>query len=98
MSLIVDREQNEIKALRQVTDWPGKKVLEIGCGKGRVTRRLARLGAQVEAIEPNARLIDLARRQLPPSFASRVRFSVGKSSRLEYGRGTFDLVLFAWSL
>ena len=98
MPIVIDRERNEINALRRVTDWSGKKVLEIGCGSGRLTRRIARLGSQIEAIDPNPDHINSARQTLPPSFASRVQFSVGKSSRLEYPKSTFDLVLFSWSL
>jgi 2-polyprenyl-3-methyl-5-hydroxy-6-metoxy-1,4-benzoquinol methylase len=98
MALRIDRERNEIMALKQVTDWRGKKVLEIGCGNGRLTRRLASLGAFIEAIDPLPELIKTARQQLPASFKSRVRFDVGKSSRLEYAKDTFDLVLFSWSL
>jgi len=98
MSIIIDRERNEINALRQITKWLGKKVLEIGCGSGRLTRRIAKLGANIEAIDPNPDLIDVARQTLPRSFASRVRFNVGKSSRLEYAPRTFDFVLFSWSL
>jgi ubiquinone/menaquinone biosynthesis C-methylase UbiE len=98
MSLIIDREKNEINALRQVTDWRGKRVLEIGCGNGRLTRRIAKLGAHIEAIDPHPDLINVAGKNLPRSFAPRVRFIVGKASRLEYAKCTFDLVLFSWSL
>src|SRR5262245_51328989 len=98
MSLIVDRERNEINALRQVTDWRDKKVLEIGCGSGRLTRRIARLGANIEAIDPNPNLINVARQALPRSFAPHVRFNVGKTTRLEYSKCKFDLALFSWSL
>jgi 2-polyprenyl-3-methyl-5-hydroxy-6-metoxy-1,4-benzoquinol methylase len=98
MTLRIDPDQNEIRALKQMVDWRGKKVLEIGCGNGRLTRRLARLGGQVQAIDPNETLIQMARRQLPQSHSQRVRFDIGKSSRLEYPNGAFDLVLFSWSL
>jgi|SRR5215813_1502437 len=98
MTLIIDTERNEIKALKQVTDWRGKSVLEIGCGNGRLTRRLVRLGGRIHAIDPGQDLIKQARQQLPKSFASRVRFNVGESSRLAFPNGKFDLVLFAWSL
>lgn len=98
MSIIIDRERNEIKALRQITEWSGKRVLEIGCGSGRLTRRIAKLGANIDAIDPNPNLVADARRTLPRSFAAHVRFTVGKSSRLEYPKRSFDLVLFSWSL
>lgn len=98
MSPIIDRERNEITALRQITEWRGKRILEIGCGSGRLTRRIAKLGAHIEAIDPDPNLINSARQTLPQSFASRVHFNVGKSSRLEYPKCSFDLVLFSWSL
>ena len=98
MAVIIDREQNEVRTLGNVVDWRGKKVLEIGCGDGRLTRRLARFGPQIEAIDPLPENIKAARQQLPCSFASRVSLRVGESSRLEYPHDTFDLVLFSWSL
>ena len=98
MSPIIDRERNEITALRRITDWRGKKVLEIGCGSGRLTRRIAKFGADIQAIDPDPNLINVARQTIPRSLASRVCFAVGKSSRLQYPKGSFDLVLFSWSL
>nr|ART35725.1 B53 [uncultured bacterium] len=98
MTLRIDPEQNEIKALKDVAEWRGLRVLEIGCGDGRLTRRIVRLGANVQAIDPDTDRIKAARQLLPKSFASRVRFEVGSSQRLTHPRGTFDLVLFAWSL
>jgi cyclopropane fatty-acyl-phospholipid synthase-like methyltransferase len=40
MTLRIDPEENEIQALRELTDWRGKRVLEIGCGEGRLSQRL----------------------------------------------------------
>lgn len=98
MALRIDPERNEIRALRHVTDWRGKRVLEIGCGDGRMTRRLARLGARVEAIDPDAALIRAARRRMPQSFSRRVRFRVGRAGRLDYAVGSFSVVVFSWAL
>lgn len=43
------------------------KVLEIGCGAGRVTRALARLFGQVHAVDVSAEMIEQARRNLAGS-------------------------------
>ena len=98
MTLRVDPEKNEIHALKEMTEWRGKRVLEIGCGDGRLTRRLASLGAQIEAIDPNKEMIVLARKQLPARYSDRVQFKVRTAEDLKYPPGTFDIVVFAWSL
>jgi len=98
MPLRIDPEQNEVQALKQVADWRGQRVLEIGCGDGRLTQRLARLGAQVQAIDPNVTLIRAARKRLPQRLAARVHFQVGRAGRLEYPKESFDLVVFSWVL
>jgi 2-polyprenyl-3-methyl-5-hydroxy-6-metoxy-1,4-benzoquinol methylase len=97
MPLRIDPEENELRALRRATNWRRKRVLEVGCGDGRLTLRLARLGAQVVAIDPDRDLITKARRQLPPRLADRVRYRVGRAENLEFPSQSFDLVIFSWS-
>ena len=98
MPLRVDPEHNEVRALKGVTDWHGKRVLEIGCGEGRLTRRLAQLGAIVRASDPDAQLIRTARRNLPQRLAKRIRYQVGQAERLDHPNESFDVVVFAWAL
>jgi 2-polyprenyl-3-methyl-5-hydroxy-6-metoxy-1,4-benzoquinol methylase len=98
MSLVIDPEENEIRALEAVTNWRRKRVLEIGCGEGRLTHRLARLGAIVHAIDPDPKLIRKARRLLPRRFVKRVTFQTEKAEKLKHKDGSFDVVVFAWSL
>jgi 2-polyprenyl-3-methyl-5-hydroxy-6-metoxy-1,4-benzoquinol methylase len=42
-------------------DWQGKKVLEIGCGTGRITQALARWGADITATDISEKMLKLAR-------------------------------------
>lgn len=98
MTLRVDPEKNEVYALKDVMDWRSKSVLEIGCGDGRLTRRLAQLGATIRAIDPDAKRIRMARKALPQRFKKLVRYRVGHVGRLDYADQTFDAVVFAWSL
>lgn len=42
-------------------DWNGKRVLEIGCGTGRIAEALASWGANVTATDITAEMIDVAR-------------------------------------
>ena len=98
MALRIDPERNEVHALKAMTDWRNKRVLEIGCGNGRLTRRLAHLGAQVEAIDPDRKLIAGAKKDLPGRLSDRMRFKVGSALDLKYPEQTFDIVVFSWVL
>ena len=98
MPLCVDPEQNEIQALKGVTDWRGKRVLEVGCGDGRLTRRLTQLGAVIHANDPDAGLIEKARKNLPRRFAKKVSYKVGQAERIAEASEAFDIVVFSWVL
>ena len=98
MTLRIDPERNEVHALKGMADWRGKRVLEIGCGNGRLTRRIANLGTQVIAIDPDRKLITTARKELPARYSERVRFKAGSAQELKFPKETFDIVVFAWSL
>ena len=97
MPLRIDPEENELRALRRATSWRRKKVLEVGCGDGRLTLRLAGMGAQVTAIDPDGGLVTKARRHLPARLAYRVRYRVGRAENLKFPSQSFDLVIFSWS-
>jgi 2-polyprenyl-3-methyl-5-hydroxy-6-metoxy-1,4-benzoquinol methylase len=98
MTLRIDPEQNEVRALKSVAQWRGKDVLEVGCGNGRLTLRLARLGAKVTAVDPESTLIRSARKNLPERFADQIRYQVRKAEQLSYPNDAFDLVVFSWVL
>ena len=98
MAFVIDPERNEINALKSVTVWRGKNVLEVGCGSGRLTLRLARLGATILAIDPDPQLIRAARKNMPEHFKGRIRYRVGKAEQLKERDSTYDLVVFSWVL
>lgn len=66
---------------------PGSRILDLGCGTGRLTAALARQGHRVTGVDPDAAAIERARSQ---PWAQRVRWVVGDSRAVE---GRFDLVL-----
>lgn len=98
MSYDVDPEQNEVRALGAAAVWAGRDALEIGCGGGRLARRLAGLGASVTATDPNAELISAAAAKAPESPGQRTRHVVADGRRLAFSDETFDMVIFGWSL
>lgn len=99
MALVMDPSRNEVRALKSVTTWRGKRVLEIGCGDGRLSQRLASLGvAQVIALDPDADVIHAAKKNLPPRYKERVTFRVGHAEHLTLVANSFDRAVFSWVL
>jgi|SRR5581483_2629475 len=99
MALVMDPAGAEIRALKRAVEWRDKHVIEIGCGDGRLTQRLASLGVEkILALEADAALVRNARRQLPKRFIGRVHFRVGQAEHLPAKGGQFDLAVFSWVL
>jgi len=68
----------------------GAAVLEVGCGTGQLTERLAALGLQVMAIDIGPAMIDAARRRVGDAG---VAFQVTSFEDLDAAVGSFDLVI-----
>ena len=75
---------------------PGSRVLEIGCGTGQATLPLAGRGLRITAIEPGARLADIARAKLS-AFAS-VEVLTVSFEDWKPDRAVFDAVVAVNSL
>lgn len=69
---------------------PGTAVLDLGCGIGRWSRRLARRGAQVVGVDVAPSMIDEARRRT--AREAHIEYRIDDLRTLDLGR-TFDLVL-----
>ena len=98
MPVRLDPEGNEPVALFDFAgDFSGQRVLEIGCGDGRLTWLYADQAAHVVALDPNADDIALAIQNCPPHLRERVEFRTGTIQEYESPE-TFDLALLSWSL
>ena len=94
----LDPEGAHLAALRRLADFEGRRVLEMGCGEGRLTRGIAAEAASVLAFDPDSAYISEAQASLPADLADRVSFRVATAEEIEIERGSFDLVVFSWSL
>ncbi len=98
MPIRLDPERNEPAALFDfVESFAGKRVLEIGCGDGRLTWLFAEQAARVVAIDPDADDVARAIQACPPHLRERVQFHVGTIQEFESPE-RFDLALLSWSL
>jgi 2-polyprenyl-3-methyl-5-hydroxy-6-metoxy-1,4-benzoquinol methylase len=75
-----------------------KRVLEIGCGDGRLTFQYAPHALSVLAIDPDRPSIDEALFQQRAGGASNIDFRLGSIERLARPGAPFDVALFSWSL
>ena len=71
-----------------------RRVLDLGTGTGSIALLVAQRfpAAEVVGVDLSERMIDEARRKLPPELAQRVRFEVADAANLPYDGGAFDLV------
>jgi predicted RNA methylase len=72
----VDPDGAELAALAQLVDFSGLRVLEVGCGDGRLTWRYAGPPEEVQGIDPDEEAIPAARAATPPVLRDRVCFDV----------------------
>ena len=98
MSFQKDPEQNETKHLRKFIDFTGKRVLEIGCGEGRLTWRYAASARSVTGIDLDKSALRVASYDRPGDLEKIVHFTNAHAEQLPFRKETFDIALLAWSL
>jgi len=81
---------NKITEAIDITD---KKVLEIGCGDGRITHLLHKNSKNITAIDPDEGSIDKARKNYPA-----INFQTGTGENLDFDNASCDIVVFTLSL
>ena len=84
--------------MRELVDFDGLRVVEIGCGDGRMTFTYAGEAASVFAFDPDEDMIRAAQAETPSARRRRIRFEVADAAEIDLPKREFDLALFSWSL
>lgn len=100
MTVQKDPEGFERKILHKYADFAAsrKRVLEIGCGEGRLTWQYAKATHSTVGIDLDADALRVASIDRPFDLTGKVHFSRAESEHLPFSKETFDMAILAWSL
>jgi len=88
----------EMRLIERFTTLKYKRVLEVGCGDGRLTFQYAPTAASVLAFDPDRASIEEALDEQAWLKIRNVDFRLGSIEHLPARGAPFDVVLFSWSL
>jgi ubiquinone/menaquinone biosynthesis C-methylase UbiE len=91
--MIYDKDNLQMSMIQQLAAIDGKTVLEIGCGEGDLSVKLAGSACKYIAIDPDKEAIAKAQQQTGNAV-----FHIGSGENLPFGDESFDLVIFILSL
>lgn len=91
--MIIDREDIAVSRIIAHAGTTNIRLLEIGCGDGRITRGLHASHERLVAIDPDEAAITRAREQSPT-----IDFRVGSGESLDCLEEHFDVIVFSLSL
>ncbi len=96
MTLQKDPERTETKTLHKFADFAGKRVLEVGCGDGRLTWQYAKSAKFTAGIDLERDDLRLAMADRPADLP--VSFARADSIHIPFAKEKFDIAILAWSL
>ncbi len=98
MTLQKDPERNETKHLHTFADFTNRRVLEVGCGEGRLTWQYAKSARTTVGIDLDVNALRVARVDRSADLEHKACFACTASEYLPFSKETFDIAVLAWSL
>ena len=98
MTFQKDAEKSEAKILHKLVDFSNKRILEIGCGEGRLTWNYAGSAEHVVGIDSDSSAVRVANYDMPIDLRKTTAFACASSLDLPFSQETFDIALLSWSL
>ena len=93
-----DPEGREPRELLAAVDFTNARVLEVGCGDGRLAFRYAKATPFVVGIDTKPGGVLQAAQSSPSALESRIRFLRASATALPFRDETFEIALLASSL
>jgi methylase of polypeptide subunit release factors len=93
-----DPENAEREMLKQHAIQPGGRVIDIGCGDGRLTSFFAQDASAVIGTDVDLEKLRSARMVHPNTVPERVEFIAARGEAMPFTSETFHLAVFSWSL
>ena len=93
-----DPEGIEVEYLNKTGAIDGRRLLEIGCGNGRLAWRYASFAAAIVGVDPDYERLVETLVDCPEELSTPLLFGQAAAENLPFADEAFESALFGWSL